>query len=460
MNDAARTLQGASAPGRAETPEDMARIRRFELRVAVCASGGKFCDGWILAVIGVALPFASTGLGLSATWEGLIGASALLGIFFGGIIFGRVTDIIGRKKMFLFTLLTFLICSALQLFVVDALQLFILRFIMGMADGADYAIAGSMIAEFTSRKRRGPYLAGMIIWWYAGFALSASGAILLISAMPDSPNLWRWILASASVPALIMLLIRIGLPESPRWLAGQGRLEEAREIAARYMDRATQKDVFAEPPGKASYADLFSKANIRKTALTSIFWMAQVTPLFAIFTFLPRVIELLDLGMDADWGQIALYLFLLVGSIAGALVINRLGRRRLLIWTFVVTAASMLVLGLFPDGSPVLVVSCFIVFAFFNAAAGVLQILYPSEIFPTDIRATAVGFAGAMSRIGAAAGTFLIPIGLVHLGVGPVMLISAGILVAGLVVSVMWAPETKDLELTTATGAIGVVPRS
>lgn len=434
-----------------------ARIRRFETRVAVCASGGKFCDGWILAVIGVALPLASTGLDMSPTWEGLIGAASLIGLFFGGLVFGWVTDQVGRKKMFLLTLLTFLICSALQMVVQDAAQLFVLRLLMGIAVGADYAIAGAMIAEFTSKKRRGPFLAGMIAWWYAGFSVSATLALLLLAVVEDPSTTWRWILASAAVPALVMLIARIGLPESPRWLAGKGRVEEARAIANRWLSPETQADVFKESPVKSTYATLFSREYIRKTALTSIFWMAQVTPFFAIYTFLPRVLDSLGLGIDGSWGQLILYAFLMIGSAVGALIVNSVGRRRLLIWPFAVTAASLLVLGVWQDAPPAVVITCFVVFAFFNSASGVLQMLYPSEIFPTDIRATGIGFAAAMSRIGAAAGTFLLPIGLVQLGVGPVMLMSAGILIVGLIVSWLWAPETTNLELSQSTSSIDIV---
>ncbi len=423
------------------------------------ASGGKFCDGWILAVIGVALPFATTGLGMTSTQEGLIASASLIGIFIGGIVFGWVTDKIGRKKMFVFTLLTFLIASALQLAVQDPMQLFWLRLIMGMAVGADYAIAGSMIAEFTTKKRRGPFLAGMIGWWYAGFSLSAIGALIVLNLFPDSPDLWRWILASAAVPALIMLLARIGMPESPRWLAAQGFTVEAKSIAQRYLDPETAADVFLEQSGghpKASYATLFSKHYIRRTALTSIFWMAQVTPFFAIYSFLPTVWDSLGMSDVGDWGTVILYGFLLLGSIVGAMVVNRIGRRRLLIWPFVISAAALLVLGFWPTAPGIVVVACFVVFAFFNAASSVLQMLYPSEIFPTEIRSTGVGFGAAMSRIGAAGGTFLLPIALIHLGIGPVMLISAGILIAGLIVSIMWAPETTGLDLSQTTGVITI----
>lgn len=203
-------------------------FERFQKKVTTCAAGGKLCDGWILAVIGIALPMSTTGLGMSSTQEALIGSASLIGLFIGGLLFGWVTDKIGRKKMFLATLATFLVCSVLQFVVIDPWQLFFLRVLLGLAVGADYAVAGAFVAEFNSKERRGPGLAGLLIWWYVCFTVAATLSILVINTLPDSPDLWRYILASSFVPAAIMLFLRVGLPESPRWLLSKGRERSAR----------------------------------------------------------------------------------------------------------------------------------------------------------------------------------------------------------------------------------------
>lgn len=435
----------------AAAPPSTKQVRRFQSRIGFCASGGKFCDGWILGVIGVALPLASSKLGLTASWEGLIGSASLIGLFFGGLIFGRLTDQLGRQKMFLFTLLTFLVCSALQLIVTDAVQLLIVRLVMGLAVGADYAIAGALIAEFASKQRRGPMLAGMVVWWYVGFSVAASMGVGAAALLPTDGSLWRWILASSALPATVMLISRIGIPESPRWLASKGHLDKARDIAQRYLGITDTDELMAEPQTRTTYAALFTPANARKTALTSLFWLAQVTPFFAIYTFLPQVLDGLNIEVGAKLGEILLYMFLFVGSFIGAALINRVGRRRLLIWPFVVTSATLLCLGVWSEAPTGVVVLCFVIFALFNAASSVLQMLYPSEIFPTEIRSTGIGFAAAMSRIGAAIGTFLLPIGMNAWGTGPVMLLGCAVLVVGLIVSIMWAPETTNLELSEAS---------
>lgn len=448
-----------SSEANRSSPAQQRRSDRFQLRVAVCASGGKFVDGWILAVIGIALPLASLQLGMSPIWEGLIGASSLIGIFVGGLLFGWLTDLVGRRRMFTLTLAIFLIFSVLQFFVADPGWLFVFRLIMGIAVGADYAIAGALIAEFSSREKRGPYLAGMLVWWYAGFAISAIGSLIAIGVWGESDLLWRLMLVSSGLPALIMLFIRIGLPESPRWLINKGRVEEANAIADKYLADDVKEDIYKEDPDAGGFKELFSREGRRKTLFTSLFWMAQVTPFFALYTFLPRVLESLNLDMDASWGEIMMYLVLLIGSAAGALLVNRVGRRNMLIVPFAVTGAALLVLGLWPSAPAPIVVLCFLTFAIFNSGSNVLQMLYPSEIFPTGIRASGVGFAASMSRIGSAIGTFLLPIILVNWGITPVMFICAAVLFGGMIISIMWAPETTGQDLSESTQSLPIISK-
>src|SRR5699024_8423128 len=185
-------------------------------------------------------------------------------------------------------------------------------------------------------------------------------------------------------------------------------------ICTKYLSEDVKQDIYKEDPDAGGFKELFAPHGRRKTLFTSLFWMAQVTPFFALYTFLPRVLEGLNLNMDASWGEIMMYLVLLIGSAAGALLVNRVGRRNMLIVPFAVTGVALLILGLWPTAPAPIVILCFLTFAIFNSGSNVLQMLYPSEIFPTGIRASGVGFAAAMSRVGSAVGTFLLPIVLVN----------------------------------------------
>ena len=104
-------------------------------------------------------------------------------------------------------------------------------------------------------------------------------------------------------------------------------------------------------------------------------------------------------------------------------------------------------------GPAAILLACLVASAFFNAISGDPTGVYPAEIFPSELRGTRVGFSAAMSRIGAAGGTFLLPVGIDRLGIGPSMLIAGAVCGVGLAVTYLWAPETTDLSLTQTGGS-------
>lgn len=153
----------------ATKPIDESPITAFHVRACCYTVGGFVCDGYILGTIGLALPQISEQMGLGSVWQGLLGASALIGIFAGSLIFGPITDKIGRQKMLVADLILFIIASVLQLFVDGPIALFVLRFLLGVAIGADYAIGPALLSEFVPRRRRGRLLSSLNATWTVGF---------------------------------------------------------------------------------------------------------------------------------------------------------------------------------------------------------------------------------------------------------------------------------------------------
>jgi putative MFS transporter len=139
------------------------------------------------------------------------------------------------------------------------------------------------------------------------------------------------------------------------------------------------------------------------------------------------------------------------------LTIEMVGRRKQLIGPFWIMAVALLVIGLWIGAPPTVLVGAFAVFAFCNAMTGNLTAVYPIEVFPTDVRATGVGIANAFSRIGAAVGTFLLPVGIAGIGLPWCMVIGAGLCMLGAVVSHLLAPETtgKSLSHTGVVRPVG-----
>ncbi len=174
-------------------------------------------------------------------------------------------------------------------------------------------------------------------------------------------------------------------------------------------------------------------------------------PLFAIYSFAPKVLQALQLTGDwAAFGSIAITLLFTLGCLLATKLINRLGRRNMLIHSFLWSGMSLVMLGVFPDASPTTILVLFGAYAVLIGGAQVLEYVYPNELFPTEIRASAVGLATSLSRIGAAVGTYLVPISLASYGIANTMFAAALISLFGALISWWLAPETSKLDLQQA----------
>lgn len=418
----------------------------FLRRLTLATAWGEGLDGFDLGVLSVVLVPLSRELGISPVWAGLIGASSLIGIFFGAPIGGFLTDRFGRKQLFLIDICLFVVLGILQAFVAEGWQLFVVRLLLGIAIGAEYSIGSSMLSEFVPAHGRGRRVSYMLVFWYGGYLASVVAAYGLLDGLGWS---WRATLATSAIPALIVLGLRVGLPESPRWLMLHGRTDDARAIIDRYLggeDHMAEADYGSDTKNEAGWRQLFAPGMRSRIFFICTFYICVVTPYFAIFTFAPKVFESLKLNEMA--GTIFANGIAFLGAIAGMLTIERIGRRNQLIGPFWIMAVALLVIGLWSGASPMTLVGAFAVFAFCNALTGNLTAVYPTEVFPTDVRATGVGIANAFSRIGAAAGTFLLPIGIDTIGLRWCMVIGAALCVIGAVVSQLLAPETTGKSLS------------
>ncbi|WP_273968088.1 MFS transporter [Enterobacter cancerogenus] len=434
-------------------------LNRFHRLLTVRSGGGSFVDGYVLSIIGIAMMKVSPALGLSAFWEGLIAASALIGIFFGGFIGGALTDRLGRRVLYFVGPTLFVVCSVAQYWVQSGEMLFALRFMNGVAVGIEYPVATAFLVEFLPKKNRGPCLATLTILWFAGAATAyLTGEAILRFGGPDA---WRLALASTAVIGVLLFLVRLGTPESPRWLMSKGRHAEAEAIIRRVYGPGFGLDnlpVQAESKN-LSFASLLHSGYGKRMAFVTVFWTCSVIPVFAVYAFAPKVLDALHLtGGWASYGSVAITLLFVVGCVIATRLVNILGRRRLLLHSFLWSGLALL-LGLLRDGPSAVILLMFGLYALFIGGAQVLQLVYPNEIFPTEIRAGAVGVGTSLSRIGAAVGTWLVPVSLQSLGIGPTMYIAAAITFFGLVVSWFLAPETAARSLEDASSLEETPPR-
>lgn len=423
----------------------------FHQLLSIRSGGGWVLDGYVLSIIGVAMVQFSSDLSLSNFWQGMIAASALIGIFFGGFLGGVLTGHFGRRKLYFVGPALFVVCSLAQFWAESGLMLFICRFLIGIGVGFEYPVAGSLLVEFMPRKHRGPRLAMLTILWFAGAALAyVVGNIILENGDAQA---WRLVLASPAVIGVLLLLVRIGTPESPRWLLSKGRLAEAEQVIKKVYGPSFSLRNLPEQPAetKVSLFDLLHSGYGKRMLFVAVFWSCSVIPVFAVYSFAPKVLQALNLKGDwATYGSVLITLMFVVGCIIATRLINAMGRRRMVIHSFLWSGLALLGLGFFSDGAELLVLALFGAYAVLIGGAQVLQLVYPNELFPTEIRSAAVGLGASLSRIGAAIGTWLVPISLESIGIANTMYVAAGVTMVGLIVSLALAPETRSLSLQEA----------
>ena len=438
---------------------DDAPVTGFHRKLAAACSGGPLLDGYLLGIVGIALTGITAQMRLDTTTEAVVGVAALVGMFFGGLIFGPVTDRIGRKPMYTLDLLALIIASVLSVFVSSPWQLIVLRFVIGVAIAADYPIATALLSEWLPRKTRASMFTSVIIIWYVGTALAYFVGYLITAEL--GPEGWRWMLGSSAVLAAAVFLLRIGTPESPRWLVSAGRTDEASRVIERALHvRVTAEELTEgsqrtdEPRG--SITELFRGIYLRRTAFVVIFFTCAIIPLFALLTFGPRLLGAFGLGSGnaANLGTAVINLIFAIGCLPAMRLLETIGRRRTITWSFALMVLPLLALGIWAHAPAAFAVVCFCLYALFSGGPGILEWGYPNELFPTRIRAAAVGMAIALTRFGAAVGTFLVPVSLATLGGSTTMYIGAGITFVGFLACLAWAEETRNLSLED-TGAGG-----
>jgi putative MFS transporter len=441
-----------------ETHLDGLSFRGAHLRLVASAGLGIFLDGYDSAMMSIALIFIAPLWHLTGASLGLIAASTLLGAMAGGAVGGRCADLYGRKWLYLIDIATFLLAALLSAFSWNAGSLMLFRFLVGIGIGVDYPLSATFLAEFAPRTSRG----SMMTWAFGLFAVGGLVAMVvgyLLSML--GADSWRLLFASGAVPALGLLVLRRALPESPRWLLRRQRPMEAAAALRSFNPnwRVGADELAADVRAEGARApleawrQLFSRQYIRRTILISIPWFMMDMVDYGFAIYVPTL--LLAFGMKTFGGTI-LFSILLAGIglpafFLVASLIDRIGRIRSQSLGFLGMAASMAGLAVLAVSgrAPILLVALFMLFVkVSNAFPDITTWVLPVELFPTDLRASAHGFATSFSRIGAATSVFLFPILRDHWGIEPTLLLIAAAQIIASLTTVLMAcePAKRGLE--------------
>lgn len=403
---------------------------------------GQITCSYTLGIAGPALTKAQPYLHLNSFWMGLLGAGTLIGLF-GSIFVGRLADKIGRRWLFLYDMLALVVVAFFQMLTENIILLLVLRIALGLCIAVDYTVGSSLLMEWLPAMKRSHFQSMLLFFWVIGYVLS----YLLGTFLNGFGALtWRIILASSAVIGLFPFAFRLltRVPESPSWLASNGHVAEANKLIHEYLGKPWQIDSSQQNQQvpKVSWKVLFGPKLWKRTLVGGLFYGCQTFPFFGISIFLPILVK--SMGINNPYmSEIMYYTFMIVGVVIGIFIFTRIPRRQFLIWTFYRSAVLLLALILWHNASPIVVLILFSAFSIVLSSSLVLENPYPPELFETAIRGSGVGMCIAISRIGAAAGTFLLPIINASAGIVATFLTCTVVLIVGGIVCQLWAPETS-----------------
>jgi MFS family permease len=423
------------------------------LKVWGVSAAGLMMAGYSFFMIGIVLPLMQKdpAFPITSFEAGAIAAAGILGTLIGALVFGSLVDRFGRKLIYRLDpaiLCAFGVASALA---PNAEWLIASQLLFGLGIGGDYPIAEAYVSETMPRGIRSRMVAGVIASQAVGGMLAAAVGVF---ALWHSPNIveWRWMLASIVPIAAVVLLLRLQIPESPKWLAEQGRFGEACAALEQLLGPDARLAVPAASPvpkaSPVSWTELFAPDLRRRTALICLPWPCMDIAVYGIGIFTPLI--LLQVHFHGDVGGTAnsfmaqrlgaiegaglMDAFLVAGFALGIALMARTTRVGMQIFGFLCMSAGLLLvmLGASRNNDPLLIFSGFILFnTMMNAGPNLTTYTLPSEIMPVRLRASAAGLGAACGKAGAAIGTLLFPLMLANLGLTGTLAIVATLTLAG-----------------------------
>jgi putative MFS transporter len=450
------TESGASIAARLER---LPATRGFWRRITLLSLGGffEFYDLFLAAYIQPGLVksgiFTTTTPGLFGTtgFAGFV-AAFFSGLFVGTALFGFVADRLGRRVIFTASLLWYAAASLVMAFQQDAFDLNLWRFICGIGIGVELVTIDTYIAELAPPNMRSRAFAYSNIIQFAAVPLAALLGWLLVPRMVLGLDGWRFVVIAGSVGAVLAWFVRARLPESPRWLAAHGRSAEAEAIVETWEIEARMEGaVLAEPKpiateqGKGSFADIWRRAYRGRTLMLIVFNIFQAAGYYGFASWVPALLVSSGISVTKSLG----YTFVIAiaapfGPMLG-LMLDRLERK----WVVTGAALAIAVAGLaFTQAHGMFaVIACGVALTLSNNIMSFAYHGYQPELFPTRVRARAVGFVYSFSRLSTVFSAFVIAAILRTFGAPGVFVFIAGCMGVVAMVIGIFGPKTRDLSL-------------
>ncbi len=443
---------------------DSAEISRLHWRIMFISGMGFFTDAYDLFIIGVVMALLKQEWTFSSVEEGLVTSTALLASAFGAILFGRIADMIGRKRIYGFEVLVLAIGAIASALSPNIWWLIFFRIILGLGIGGDYPVSSTIMSEYSSKKTRGLMVTLVFTMQAAGLIVGPLLAALLLTTNLSHDTVWRLLLAFGAIPALAVFQMRRHMAETPRYLLATGQHDAFSEAASHVLGqlegsgaRGPVKDARAaarEPFWKGFGALTSNRAFLTRLVGASLAWFLMDFAYYGNTVSSPLVLAAIT--PDASLRthtliQLAVFAIAAApGYLVAASMMDRMGRKPIQILGFAMMAASFAAMALIPNIEklvyPFLIIYG-ISYFFTEFGPNSTTFVYPAEIFPVKARTTGHGIAAAAGKLGGFIGVFTFPILMAWNGLIAAEAAAAIVSVLGVIVTLTMLPETKGRSL-------------
>ena len=447
----------------------------MQWRIWTLAAFGKFFEGFVVFMGGVSLPLISREFHLAAAEQGIVTSASLAVILVGTIALGGLSDYFGRKRMSIAEMIIFCLFLALLIMVGSFWSLVICLFGIGMALGCDYPTAHMIISESIPSASRGRLVLGAFAFQAIGAMSGIIVGAVVLTLDPDI-DAWRWMYATALVPAILITLGRFFITESANWLIVRGNHEKAEQAVTRLLHRTPvypqkvrllRNVVDEENTSKQTFFALFNAKNLRATIFSSVPWLFQDLGTYGIGVFTPTLIaaalgsgpdkirspaDLIASGIHSAQAAALTTSLLIVGIAFAIWLSDSLGRIRLQVFGFLGCAVGLGIASLSIDMDGALklylIMAGVMLFNFMtNLGPNAQTYLLAGEVFPTEVRGMGAGFAAMIGKVGAVATTYGFPILLVSIGTRSLLYLLVVSSVLGAIVTWRYRIETTGVNL-------------
>ena len=439
----------------------VARIERlptswWQVKARIIVGTATFFDAFDALAIASVLPVVAPLWKLTQPQTGFLISAGFLGQLVGALLFGWLAEHHGRMTAMIWSIALFSMMSLVCAFAFDYWSLLVLRAIQGIGLGGEVPVAAVFISELAKAKSRGRFVLLYELVFPIGLVAASLVGLWVVPRLG-----WQYMFAIGALPGLLALLLRRLLPESPRWLAVRGRHSEA-EAAMAYIESETLKATGEPlPPVKpvvstlekpASLADLFGPLYMRRTLVVWVMWFCAYCVNYGLAIWLPtvyRTVFKLPLEQSLKYGLITQAVGLL-GTLICALVIDHVGRRLWFAWSFAAAAVALAALAVYQAPTAEQVLTCMTIAYFFISSVNIGVYLYTPELYPTRVRALAVGTATAWLRFASIIGPAVVGT-MIASGLPAVFLTFAAVAGIAAAITGLFAVETKGRVLEEAS---------